>query len=69
MTAGTSINPEERVAAYKAIQAKLAADGPVVIPYFFPVTGAARKAFEFEGGFAPQPFPGRTDFRRVKFNG
>lgn len=69
VTAGTSINPEERVAAYKAIQAKLAADGPVVIPYFFPVTGAARKAFEFEGGFAPQPFPGRTDFRRVKFNG
>ncbi len=61
--AGTSIVKEERVKAYKEVQRILAERGPLVIPYFFPITGAARKAFVFEKGF--QPFTGRTDFRSV----
>jgi peptide/nickel transport system substrate-binding protein len=61
--AGTSLKMEERVAAYKEIQRILADHGPLVIPYFFPIVGAASKKFVFEKGF--QPFTGRTDFREV----
>lgn len=61
--AGTSLNKDERVKAYKEIQRILADHGPLIIPYFFPIVGAARKAFVFEKGF--QPFTGRTDFRSV----
>jgi peptide/nickel transport system substrate-binding protein len=61
--AGTSMNRDERIKAYKQIQVLLAERGPLIIPYFFPITGAVRKAFTFEDGF--QPFTGRTDFRRA----
>jgi peptide/nickel transport system substrate-binding protein len=64
--AGTSVDRAERIAAYKAIQRKLAADGPLIIPYFFPTVGAARKEWQFEGGFAVQAFPGRTNFSRAR---
>lgn len=66
-TAGSSLNREERIAAYKAIQKKMAEDGPVIIAYFFPLVGAARKAFSFEDGF--NPFAGLTDFRRAAVTG
>jgi peptide/nickel transport system substrate-binding protein len=64
--AGTSVDRAERIAAYKAIQRKLAEDGPLIIPYFFPTVGAARKEWQFEGGFAVQAFPGRTNFSRAR---
>jgi peptide/nickel transport system substrate-binding protein len=62
-TAGSSLDKATRVQAYKDIQKLLAERGPLVIPYFFPVVGAANKNFVFEGGF--KPFVGRTDFRTV----
>jgi peptide/nickel transport system substrate-binding protein len=62
-TAGTSIDRAARIKAYKDIQRVLAERGPLVIPYFFPVVGAASKRFVFSKGF--QPFAGRTDFRMV----
>jgi peptide/nickel transport system substrate-binding protein len=62
-TAGSSLDKAARVQAYKDIQKILAERGPLVIPYFFPVVGAANKKFEFAGGF--KPFVGRTDFRTV----
>lgn len=61
--AGTSLDKAVRVAAYKEIQKILAEGGPLIIPYFFPVVGAASKKFVFEKGF--QPYTGRTDFRSV----
>jgi peptide/nickel transport system substrate-binding protein len=64
--AGRSLDRAERIAAYKAIQDRLAEDSPIIVPYFFPMLGAARRGFSFEGGFQPKPFPGRTDFRRVR---
>jgi peptide/nickel transport system substrate-binding protein len=62
-TAGTSTDQDERIAAYKAIQRILAENGPLIIPYFFPIVGAASTRFTFTNGF--QPFTGRTDFRSV----
>ena len=61
--AGSSIDPATRVAAYKQIQNLLSEDGPLIVPYFFPLVGAASKKFTFPNGF--QPFPGRTDFSGV----
>jgi peptide/nickel transport system substrate-binding protein len=61
--AGSSLDRATRIKAYKDIQTLLADHGPLVIPYFFPIVGAARKTFNFEDGF--QPFAGRTDFRRA----
>lgn len=61
--AGSSLDHAERVKAYKEIQRILAERGPLIIPYFFPIVGAASKNFVFENGF--QPFTGRTDFRSV----
>jgi len=61
--AGTSLDHDTRVAAYKQIQNLLSQSGPLIVPYFFPVVGAASKNFTFEKGF--QAFPGRTDFSTV----
>ncbi len=61
--AGTSLDKAERVKAYKEIQRILADHGPYVLPYFFPIVGAASKKFTFDKGF--QPFTGRTDLRSV----
>jgi peptide/nickel transport system substrate-binding protein len=61
-TAGSSLDHEVRVQAYKDIQALLADRGPLIIPYFFPQFGAFNPSVE---GIDVNPFPGRTDFRTV----
>jgi peptide/nickel transport system substrate-binding protein len=64
LTAGTTLDEAERVAAYHAIQRILIDRGPVIIPYFFAQFGAISEAFD---GFAMKAFAGRTDFRLVTY--
>lgn len=66
ITAGTSLDEQERIAAYKAIQQLLIERGPVIIPYYFAQLGAISDQFE---GFELKAFAGRTDFRTVTFVG
>jgi peptide/nickel transport system substrate-binding protein len=61
-TAGTTLNEEERVAAYAEIQRILIERGPVIIPYFFAQLGAIRDTFT---GFDMKAFPGRTDLAAI----
>ena len=61
--AGTTLDEEERVAAYKEIQRILIERGPIIIPYFFAQLGAIRNNFE---GFELQAFAGRTDLAAVR---
>ncbi|MCB9134306.1 MAG: ABC transporter substrate-binding protein [Anaerolineales bacterium] len=65
-TAGTTLNEQERVDAYKAIQQLLLDHGPVIIPYYFAQFGAISDQFE---GFELKAFAGRTDFRSITFVG
>ncbi len=65
-TAGTTLDEQERVDAYKAIQQILLERGPVIIPYYFAQLGAISDQFE---GFELKAFAGRTDFRNVTFVG
>ncbi len=58
--AGTSLDHEVRVQAYKDIQALLIERGPIIVPYFFPQFAAAATNVE---GVRLHPFAGRTDFR------
>lgn len=60
--AGTTLNEDERVEAYRQIQQLLIDRGPVIIPYYFAQFGAINERFE---GFALKAFAGRTDFREV----
>lgn len=60
--AGTTLNEEERVQAYKEIQRILIERGPILITSFWPLNTATTARVQ---GFAPKPFAGRTDFRLV----
>jgi peptide/nickel transport system substrate-binding protein len=64
--AGTTLNEEERVDAYRQIQTLLIERGPVIIPYFFAQLGAIRGDFQ---GFEMKPFPGRSDLAVVNKTG
>ncbi|MDZ7800584.1 MAG: ABC transporter substrate-binding protein [Trueperaceae bacterium] len=61
-TAGTTLDEEERTEAYGELQRILAAEGPYVIPYFFPQFGAVREGVQ---GFDMKAFPGRTDLATI----
>ncbi|MBZ0318646.1 MAG: ABC transporter substrate-binding protein [Anaerolineae bacterium] len=58
--AGSSLDQEERIEAYRRIQAVLIERGPLVIPYFFASLTATSESVE---GITPHPFPGRMDLR------
>ena len=60
--AGTTLDEDERVAAYADIQRILIERGPVIIPYFFAAVAAYSDRFD---GMTLKAFPGRTDFRAV----
>jgi peptide/nickel transport system substrate-binding protein len=62
-TAGSTLDEEERAAAYAELQRVLAARGPYVIPYFFPQFAAMRDGFT---GLALKAFPGRTDLAAIQ---
>lgn len=61
-TAGTTLDEEERIEAYRQIQEILAAEGPFIIPYYFAQFAAINDSFE---NFELKAFAGRTDFREV----
>lgn len=65
-TAGTTLNEQERIAAYRDIQRLLVERGPVIIPYYFAQFAAIRETFS---GFELKAFAGRTDFRNVSYVG
>jgi len=60
--AGTTLNEDERIQAYKEIQQILIERGPIIIPYFFAQFAAISDQFE---GFELKAFAGRTDLRTV----
>jgi len=60
--AGTTLDEQQRIAAYSQIQQILVDRGPVIIPYFWPQVAAYSDSFE---GVALKGFAGRTDFRTV----
>lgn len=61
--AGTTLNEEERVEAYRQIQELLVERGPILIPYFFSQLGAISDKFS---DFEMKPFPGRSDLSTVR---
>lgn len=60
--AGTTLNEQQRVEAYRDIQRVLIERGPVIIPYFFAQLGVIRREFQ---GFTMNPFPGRSSLAPV----
>lgn len=62
-TAGTTLDDDERAAAYDEIQSILLDRGPIIVPYFFPQLGAISDRFE---GFELKAFPGRTDLSAIQ---
>ncbi|PJF44413.1 MAG: 4-phytase [Phototrophicales bacterium] len=60
--AGSSLDRETRIQAYKDIQAYLIENGPIIVPYFFPQFAAFANDVD---GIRLHPFAGRTDFRFV----
>jgi peptide/nickel transport system substrate-binding protein len=63
--AGTTLDEQERIAAYQEIQRILIARGPVIIPYFFAQLGAIRDNFQ---GFQLKAFAGRTDLAAIRLS-
>lgn len=61
-TAGTSLDEQARVDAYRQIQRILLESGPVMIPYFYTQLAAVSDQFQ---GFELKAFSGRSDFRGV----
>ncbi len=61
--AGTTLNEEERVEAYRQIQELLVERGPILIPYFFSQLGAISDKFS---DFVMKPFPGRSDLSTIR---
>ncbi len=53
-----------RAQIYDEISRVFFEEGPIIVPYFRPVVGAYRNTIE---GLEMHPFPGRTDFRSVRF--
>ena len=64
--AGSTMDEEARIDAYHQIQEILAADGPVIIPYYFSQLAAISDDFQ---GFELKAFAGRTDFRDISLSG
>lgn len=62
-TAGTTLDENERIKAYKAMQRILIERGPIIVPYFFAQFGAIRNNFT---NFNLKAFAGRTDFAAVR---
>ncbi len=60
--AGTSLDEEVRIAAYREIQRILVERGPVIIPYFTAQFGVMA---DYVYGVMVHPFPGRSDFRKA----
>lgn len=63
--ARTSVDQDERTAAYREIQQIMLDEGPIIVPYFFAqfmVTGAGVAGVEL------QPFAGRTRFNTAAIN-
>lgn len=58
--AGSTLNEEERAAAYHEIQRILTERGPVIIPYFFAQFGVMVQNVQ---GIDVHPFAGRTNFQ------
>lgn len=61
-TAGTTLDEQERIQAYKDIQRILVERGPVIVPYFFAQLGAISDQFE---NFNMKAFAGRTDLAAI----
>jgi peptide/nickel transport system substrate-binding protein len=64
-TAGTTLKEDERIMAYQEIQRILIERGPIIVPYFSATNAAISNRFN---DFQLNPFPGRTDLRRVSLN-
>lgn len=62
-TAGTTLDEQARIQAYRDIQRLLIERGPVIIPYFFAQLGAVRDNFE---GLNLKAFAGRTDLAAIR---
>ncbi len=60
--AGTTLDAATRVTVYSQIQQLLVADGPIIIPYFWPQVAAYNNSF---AGLELKAFAGRTDFRNI----
>lgn len=60
--AGTTLDEEERVEAYHEIQRILAAEGPIMIPYFFPQFAASSDRVQ---NFGLKAFGGRSEMRTI----
>lgn len=63
--AGTTLDENERVEAYKAIQKLLIERGPIIVPYFYTQLAAIRSNFV---GFELKSFSGRSDLRPVSLS-
>ncbi len=61
--AGSTLDEQKRVDAYKQIQKILIERGPIIIPYFFAQLGAISKSFT---GFDMKAFAGRTDLAAIR---
>lgn len=61
-TAGSTLDEDERIQAYSAIQQLLVERGSVIIPYYFPQFAAIRDGFT---GFELEAFAGRTDLHTI----
>ncbi|HKZ44006.1 MAG TPA: ABC transporter substrate-binding protein [Anaerolineales bacterium] len=59
---GSTLDENERIAAYSRIQQLLADRGPIIIPYYFVQFAAINANFE---GFELKAFAGRTDMRTI----
>ena len=64
-TAGTTLDEDERVQAYKDIQRILIERGPFIITSFWAMNSAISNGFD---GFQPKAFAGRTDLRDVSLS-
>ncbi len=62
MVAGTSMDEQARVQAYKDMQRILIERGPIIIPYFYTQLAAISNQFQ---GFELKSFSGRSDVRTV----
>jgi peptide/nickel transport system substrate-binding protein len=60
--AGTTLDEQERIEAYREIQRILIEEGPIIIPYFGPQFAAISDRVQ---GFELRPFAGRSEFRNV----
>ena len=60
--AGSTLDQDERVNAYREIQRILIERGPVIIPYFFAQYAVMAENVE---GVMVHPFAGRSDFRKA----